>query len=470
MSRKGKRLLDGLLLAVSTLLPAAAALGQSFRCPDVCPNQGRTLLFPSGVQPGSSQTAACAQFTISVLGVTINSPASCVSAYTWRADDVFQCGGQLAGHCCNPLAQKVVLKNFGPDGNVCPAAGFALPATVAEAFKLMSCKAPSLVNQTHTWSARPVACRTGKKSNQGEVRHGEARGAYVGCFGSPDAQLPPADPQLVAGWFAPLEDMPAGDLASPMRDLWFEAAPLPAVDGMIARVVVKYNGVNARSFEYDIVGRVAGDGRFALTSTSLYGSSGEETSLAVDLSYDHKALYVGQVGSDFYSAFASSRSDLFLNLTTIAMEALPLVDWVQGPFRIPRWSQIAWNTELANVSIDGVAQDVLCVTAMLPGPGPAGRRVYDVSISGQRPRLLRFQDFDASNMLTFRKTFSEFGDIEPGAQRPFRVTSEWFEPGASEPFKEESLMITEARPVALDAVKSWRLSSGANKWFVFVGP
>ena len=470
MRRSSKRLLSGVLLALSTLLSTTAAEAQALRCPDPCPNQGRTLLFPSGVQPGSTQTAACAQFTISVLGVTISSPASCPSAYTWRADDVFQCGGQLVGHCCNPTANKVALKNFGPDGDVCPAAGFAVPPTVAEAFKLMSCKAPKLANQTFTWSAKPVECRTGKKSTQGEVRHGEARGAYVGWFGSPDAQLPPADPQRIAGWFAPLEDMPAGDLASPMREVWLSAAPLPAVDGLIARVIVKYGGANPRSFEYDVVGRVAADGRFAVTSTSLYGSGGEEAALAIDLSYDHKALFVGQVGSDYYSAFASSRPDLFLNLATIAMEALPLVDWVQGPFRIPRWSQVAWTTELSNVIIDGSAQDVLRMTAVLPGPGAAGRRVYDVAISGNQPRLLRFQDFDASNLMTFRKTFGEYGEIEPGMQRPFRVTSAWFEPGADEPFREESVLITEARPVALDAVKSWRLSSSANKWFVFVGP
>ena len=204
-----------------------------------------------------------------------------------------------------------------------------------------------------------------------------------------------ADPSLLEGWHAGFETVPVAALPSPIQEIYLLSPSIPAVEGIVAQVTIAYPDLDI-SHDFTVRGAVAADGRFALEEVGLYGNE----RIAIDLSYDHKALYVGQQGASFYSAYLNSREDTVVNLETLGATALPLVDWVRGPFAVSRYPAIQRTTSFATVEVEGRSMDVLQLTEAMPGSGLEGTRVYDLQMvesrtrpanTGRRPCSRKFQ-------------------------------------------------------------------------------
>ncbi|MEQ1631942.1 MAG: hypothetical protein ABL997_06185 [Planctomycetota bacterium] len=435
-----------------------------------CPDQGRTKIEKAG--KSNSTTRNCATFTLSIGVVTVTSPAQCEDSFVWRDADEFGCGGSLPGYCCDPNDHRVNIKIYGPS-NTCPQPPAALPGSVEEAFNIINCGTPKLTRQTYNNSAKCKECKTpecdGLPSAVGEPAHGEDTGDYIAWYGNPDNLLPAADPSVVAGWGSALENMPASELPDLMRQVWLSCAPIECAVGLeasVERAQVDSEGIT-RYFSYDVQGSAAADGRFLLSSTSDYEANGQIVPTTFDLSYDHKALYRGAVGSPFYAAFPQSRADFKRHFETIFAEVLPLLDWVRGPCCIPLRSDIAWDSSPSVVDIDGVSVPVVQVVETYPTLGLTGSRVYDIDASGMEPRVLRIRTVDSAGNTLQERLFREHAEIAPGTTRPMVMTTRLFYAGSTTPHDTTTLKVGQMRIATVNSVPSWRRGSNLAKWYVF---
>jgi hypothetical protein len=460
-----------LVIVLATLL--ATLEGLRAQCPDT--GRVRDPNAPAG--KSQSTNRQCASFTLSIGIVSVSSPTTCEDSYVWRDGDLFHCGGTANGLCCVPNDHKQWVTLFGPS-NTCPQPPAAMPSTVQEAFNIINCGKPTQGRKTFNNSAKCYGCdqpqcagttgNPGIASTHGDPAHGELVGGYIAWYKNPDVHLPPAEASLVAGWGAQIANIPASELPSLMRELWLSVQPMEYVQGLVASVVrteVVGNG-ELITHSYVLKGSVAADGRFSLTSTSEYEGPGEVVQANFDVSYDHRALYRGQQGATFYSAFSQARPDFVTHFRTVFAEVIPVIDWVRGPLCVPLRSDISWESSPAIVEIGGAPTAVIQIVETYPTLSLPGRRVYDVDGSGVAPRVLRIRTMQGESVLVER-LFSAHRELEPGVSRPMKMITRWFEPGASIAHTTETLDVRQVRLAADDEVKSWRRASDQNKWHIF---
>ena len=455
-----------LLQVVVCVAVAGAAVAQ-------CPDKGRTKIDKAGISNETNRN--CASFSITLFGFTFATPPQCRDSYVQRLDDEFACqGAPSTGLCCLNTG-KARIKIFGPS-NTCPQPPATMPTTVQEATNMVECREPVLIRNTFNTSAQEFTCATTpactkkSKKQSGEPQHQEQAGAYIGWWGNPDSQLPAADPSLMAGWMAPIEDVHPSDLPAPMKELWATVPPISFAQGIVAdvKLVNRLADGSYASFAFSLQGSAAADGRFSFTSTTAYeGPAGEVAELDVDVSYDHRALYVGSSGESFYGAYPQSMQGFLPFLLSSACEVMPILDWMKGPVWIPRVSSAQFSSDPAVLEVDGVVRQIVRVTEHYAGTSLLGSRTYDFDVQNGLPRILRTVSKDEVGNVLVERTFSDHRLVEAGHLRPFSMTTISYVPGTATVRKEEKLVITEARACAESDVAKWRRSSPVDKWFLF---
>jgi hypothetical protein len=394
-------------------------------------------------------------------------------SYVQRLDDEFACQGQISpGYCCL-LTGKARIKIFGPT-NTCPRPPATLPTSFDEATLALQCTEPTLERETFNTSAQDFACNSTPecskkaKKQSGEPQHNQNFIGYVGWWGNPDSQLPPADVTTLAGWLTPLQTVPPDSLPAPMNVMWNTIAPLPVVNGIVAEVKITNRLANGtdKTFKYQIEGAAAADGRFSVASTTgVEGPNGEVVEMTADVSYDHRALYLGSQGSNFYSAYARSLPGFTSLLLGSACEVVPVLDWVRGPAWIPRVSAAHFSTDPAVLTVNGVVTQVVRVTEHYPGSTLLGSRVYDFDTHNGQLRLLRTAARNEQGLVLEERTFSDH-HLFAGGYRPFTMRTISYMPGTTQIVREVELSVSEARACAETDVKTWRRSSDVDKWYL----
>lgn len=440
-----------------------------------CPNEGRTKIEKAGIS--AETTRNCATFSVSVLGFTFSTPGSCRDSYVQRLDDEFACqGARSTANCCR-LTGKARINIFGPT-NTCPQPPAVMPTTVREAAAIVACSEPVLQRKTFNWSAQEHACASTPQCSKtsatqsGQLAHMEVSGHYMGFWGNPDSQLPPADPAVLAGWMTPFEDVHPNELPQVMRNLWTAVPPVPFAQGIVAEVSISNRLADGTQaiFSFALRGSAAADGRFSFSSSSNYeGPSGETAELETDVSYDQRALYLGSVGEDYYGAYPRSLDGFLPLLLSSACEVMPIIDWMKGPLWIPRTSAAHFASDPANFTVDGSTYNGVRVTEYYsPGSGLLGSRTYELDVHLGLPRVHRIQARDEVGNVLITRTFSDHRPFGEGQLRPFAMTTTtWLAPGSTTILREEKLKISEARRCAETDIKVWRRSSKVDKWYLF---
>jgi hypothetical protein len=461
----------GTRLSVTMMAALVAASALTAQCPDT----GRTKIEKAGISAETMRQ--CATFSVTVLGLTIASAGTCRDSYVQRLDDEFACHGQAApGFCCR-MTGKARINIFGPT-NTCPVPPAVMPQTLADATLALQCSEPRLQRQTFNWSAQDhdcastPSCSRKAKKQSGEPRHNQDQVAYLGWWGNPDSRLPTADASTVAGWLAPLQDVLPGSLTAPMGDMWNAVAPLPVVSGIVADVAItnRLTDGSFKTFKFRVEGAAAADGRFSVASTTgVEGPNGEVVDMTADMSYDHRAFYVGSQGENFYSAYPRNLPSFTALLLASACEVVPVLDWVRGPAWIPRVSAATYSTDQAVINVNGVPTQVVRVAEQYPGSSLSGSREYDFDTYDGKLRLLRTASRDMTGALLIERTFSEHRAFA-GGYRPFSMATTWYVPSSSEVSREVVLSVSEARMCAEADVRTWRRGSNVDKWYIIKPP
>lgn len=433
-----------------------------------CNNQTRSLQIPAG----TTQTETdCAVWSITVLGVTFTSPASCPNSRTVRDEDTWSCGPAAEGIHCKARGYQVHVKQYALD-NPCPGIPGTLPSTLEEANAAVQCKALPLTNEFNVWSATVTNCVTadpqqGFEEGVHAPRHDEIRSIgrdlYVVHHGSLD--LFPAEPWEAAllDRFDPLRTLTPRDHPGALGATLVSHPALPGVGELQASVVFEFldvPGYGTIRNEHRVAGTVLGSRRFALVDTGFVADEDGKRDLSVSqYRFDGRRFIHGERGAEYQNVFLASSGGAKEALQYDAQFVWPLLGWVQDPFWIPRMPGTTWESIARGDTVQVVER-----YAQVPG---FGWSTYTIDVSSGRAQPVRIDGFDARGSLVVRRDFSDYRQLLPEVWRPMSVQESHFDARSGALTSRVTTRIDSARALGLREASELPEPEGfEDRWFV----
>ncbi|MEW6130609.1 MAG: hypothetical protein AB1757_26495 [Acidobacteriota bacterium] len=462
-------------LIVGSLNAVSGQQSGSVGVAPACNNQSRTLQIAAGTSQTEQQ---CAQWSITVLGVTFTSPSACPNSKTVRSDDTFSCGPAATGIHCNPRGYKVNVKVYSSN-NPCPGIPSTLPTTLEEANAAVQCQPLALISDVNTWSASVQACATGTqirevdRINESELSNLVVTGGdnFVFYSGNP-AKVLAKQPPSIKQTAEQLNAMQTRALESLPQALAQSYLLHPRVEGIKKlRATVEYNFRSVGNLGvvrnvHQLEGAFTHDGRFSITDTRSGTLEDNDSQIIVeDMAYDGSNFFSGIRGQHRYNAYAPSSAGIKSAICYDAQFMKPLVSWATSPF----WITLFPQTEYAMESVGDNLVKIIESYPQMQIPGGAGKTVYYIS-TAPVAHPIRIETFDAGGQLRIRKDFSEFVTIGKGIWRPLTVVESFYQPGEATPYLTTSMKIDQAIATsAKDAERAFaRVRSPENLWRLFM--
>lgn len=417
------------LLAVG--VPTALAAGQTGGTGSAsCNHTTRRVDILAGDHNFSETT--CQVLTISVAGVSYQTPQKCTRGGARYSESVYRCEGPLQNTDCNPRGWQVEYTVYS-DGD-CPQlpqldslswlTWAEVPTIVTDALK---CKAPKSTTKKD-WSAKTSSCTTGSAADLGLVPGETYPGgsstsftAWQGELTSSQTTTPMLDPFRTP---YDLAQSAGGVTFGGVMDLVAEAhAPVPGAFVVGSVRIDHYSSDTSlpdRSVSAQVRGSICSSTSFDLTRTMpVIDGDGNPDSSVHRTTYDGKSLRDVLYGGAAGNAYVGTWGEQGRAFENFATEATPLYWWTADPFELPSFQGVQFLESVASASGEITARRVFTA----PNGAPQGAETYVIDVSSAVPHPLQRSISDPAGNVRAERVYSNYQSLEGQTWRPMQVRS-----------------------------------------------
>lgn len=424
-------------LCLSTLLPRSCFVVSVLPCLMVpalaqqqCNNTGKAVAVIAGDH--NFTNATCNAFSVSIAGVTVSGPPSCIRGGAHYAGTVYQCQGVANLTNCTNRGYKVNITTYTDGGcadltGLLPGASFSSWAKVPNAVrKALKCVAPKK-KETFDWSASTADCPTGAKVTPavGQIKQGANGSSYIVAQGPVYGTVGTANPFLTG------YDLAQSSSPSVVQGTLGAAVVLlhPRLAGVAVSATVEVEhwlgGRLDGSYSAALQGSVLANGRFDVALSTPVEHEGKLVSGTKRVSFDGVALsclWAESENGNIWDAAGASFGTRFARETS---EIGEIFAWTRDPFGVPWFAEIEY-TELS------AASTIMIQQRLSPELGGGVDKEYEIDMSGPVPHPVATRIFDLAGQLREEVAFSDYRTLSPGVWRPFKVVrTTWLAPGTS---------------------------------------